>query len=50
MNWEYAVKLMNLQRKLLKEHATSVEQVQKAIGLEQFLNSLPINGEEGLGV
>ena len=41
-NREYAVKLMDLQRKWLKEYATSVEQVQEAIGLEQFLNSLPM--------
>ena len=36
------MKLMDLQRKWLKEHATSVEQVQEAIGLEQFLNLLPM--------
>ena len=41
-NREYAVKLMDLQRKWLKEHTTSVEQMQEAIGLEQFLNSLPM--------
>ena len=40
-NWEYAVKLMDLQRKWLKEHTTTVEQMQEALGLEQFLNSLP---------
>ena len=40
-NREYAVKLMDLQRKWLKEHSASVEQMQEAIGLEQFLNSLP---------
>ena len=40
-NREYAVKLMDLQRKWLKEHTTTVEQMQEAIGLEQFLNSLP---------
>ena len=41
-NREYAVKLMDLQRKWLREHSTSVEQMQEAIGLEQFLNSLPV--------
>ena len=35
------MKLMDLQRKWLKEHATTVEQMQEAVGLEQFLNSLP---------
>ena len=41
-NREYAAKLMDLQRKWLKEHTTSVEQMQEVIGLEQFLNSLPM--------
>ena len=40
-NREYAVKLMDLQRKWLKAY-TTVEQVQEAIGLERFLGSLPM--------
>ena len=40
-NREYAVKLMDLQRKWLKEHTTTVGQMQEAVRLEQFLNSLP---------
>ena len=38
-NREYTVKLMDLQRKWLKEYVT-LEAVQEAVGLEQFLNSL----------
>ena len=40
-NREYAVKLMDLQQRWLKEY-TTVKQVQEAIGLEQFLGSLPM--------
>ena len=40
-NREYAVRLMDLQRKWLKEY-TTLEQMQEAIGLEQFLNLLPM--------
>ena len=40
-NREYTVKLKDLQRKWLKEH-TTMEQVQEAIGLEQFLGLLPM--------
>ena len=40
-NREYAVKLMDLQQKWLKEY-TTVKQMQEAIGLEQFLGSLPM--------
>ena len=36
------MKLIDLQRKWLKEHSASVEQVQEAIGLEQFLNTLQV--------
>ena len=47
-NREHAVKLMDLQWKWLREHSASVEQVQEAIGLEQFLNrhSLEVSAEE----
>ena len=41
-NREHTVKLMDLQRKWLKEY-TILEQMQEAIGLEQFLNSLPMD-------
>ena len=37
-NCEYAVKLVDLQRKW----HTTMKQVQEAIGLEQFLGSLPL--------
>ena len=40
-NREYAVKLMDLQKKWLKEY-TTLEGILEAVGLEQFLNSLPI--------
>ena len=40
-NREYAVKLMDLQKKWLKEY-TTVEGILEAVGLEQFLNSLPM--------
>ena len=40
-NREHAVRLMELQRKWLKEW-TSVEKILEAIGLEQFLSTLPM--------
>ena len=39
-NRELAVRLMDLQRTWLREY-TTLEEVQEAIGLEQFLSSLP---------
>ena len=45
-NREHAVRLLELENKWLKKY-NSLEKVYEAIGLEQFLNTLPV--ERGSG-